>query len=103
MVYGDPPAVSVLVLLTVMLLKFPCPVRLVIVPDAVLTVIVAFGGTGGTRPPAVASFPLVLKLAVPWLIVLLVRLLNTGLALFTISVPVSFITVAPDVPLTVKV
>ena len=61
-VYG--PGVSALVLLTVMLLKFPCPVRLVIVPDAVLTVTVPFGGTGGTRLPAV-SVPLTLKFAVP--------------------------------------
>ena len=58
------PGASVLVGLTVTLLKFPCPVRLVIVPDAVLAVIVAFGGTGGTRLPAV-SVPLTLKFAVP--------------------------------------
>ena len=62
------PGVSALVLLTVTLLKFPCPVRLVIVPEAVLTVTVAFGGTGGTKLPAV-SVPLTLKLVVPWLMV----------------------------------
>ena len=89
-----------------MLLKFPCepPVRLVIVPDAVSTVTVAFGGSGGTGfPPPVLSEPSTLKFAVPWAIVLLLRLLNDGLALLTTSVPVSVIVVAPAVPLTVKV
>ena len=101
------PGANVLVLLTVMLLKFPAepPVRLVIVPDAVSTVTVVVGGlTGGTGfPPPVLSEPSTLKLGVPCAIVLLLKLLNDGLALFTTSVPVLLIVVAPAVPLTVKV
>ena len=101
------PGVNVLVLLTVTLLKFPCepPTRFVIVPDAVRTLTVVVGGlTGGTGfPPPVFSEPLTLKLAVPWVIVLLVTLLNEGVALLTTSVPVFCIVVAPAVPLTVKV
>jgi hypothetical protein len=100
------PGVNVFVGLTVMLLKFPWepPVRLVIVPDAVSTVTVAFGGSGGTGfPPPVLSEPSTLKFAVPWAIVLLIKLLNDGLALFTTSVPLFDIVVAPEVPLTVNV